>query len=40
MSAQSRGAVGRAIAGIRDRIRVRTGRLPQITRWLETRRGA
>ncbi len=40
MSAQSRGAVDRAIAGIRDRIRVRTERLPQITRWLEARRRA
>jgi aminopeptidase N len=40
MSAQSRGAVDRAIASIRDRIRVRRERLPQISRWLEAWRGA
>ena len=39
MTAQSRGAVDRAIASIRDRVRVRTERLPDITRWLEARRG-
>jgi aminopeptidase N len=37
MTAQSRGAVDRAIASIRDRVRVRTERLPDITRWLEAR---
>ena len=35
MNAQSRGAVDRSIASIRDRIRVRRDRLPQISRWLE-----
>ncbi len=35
MTAQSRGAVDRSIASIRDRIRVRRDRLPQISRWLE-----
>jgi aminopeptidase N len=39
MTAQSRGAVDQAIASIRDRVRVRTDRLPDITRWLEARRG-
>jgi len=38
MTTQSRGAVDRAIAAIRDRVRVRTRRLPDITRWLEARR--
>jgi len=40
MTQQSRGAVDRAIASITDRLRVRRERLPQITRWLEARRGA
>jgi hypothetical protein len=31
--------VDRAIASIRDRVRVRAERLPDITRWLEARRG-
>ena len=35
LTAQSRGEVDRAIAGISDRLRVRRERLPQITRWLE-----
>jgi aminopeptidase N len=35
MTPQSRGSVDRAIAAIRDRIRVRQERLPDITRWLE-----
>jgi aminopeptidase N len=39
MTPQSRGAVDQAIASIRDRVRVRTDRLPDITRWLEARRG-
>jgi len=39
MTPQSRGAVDRAIASIRDRVRVRAERLPDITRWLEARRG-
>ena len=39
MNAQSRGSVDRAIASIRDRVRVRTERLPDITRWFEARRG-
>jgi aminopeptidase N len=39
MTAQSRAPVDRAISGIRDRIRVRTERLPDISRWLEARRG-
>jgi aminopeptidase N len=40
LTPQSRGEVDRAIAGIRDRLRVRRERLPQITRWLEAWRGA
>jgi aminopeptidase N len=40
MNAGSRGAVDRAIASIRDRLRVRRERLPQITRWLEAWRPA
>src|SRR5207237_434814 len=40
LTPQSRGEVDRAIAGINDRLRVRRERLPQITRWLEARRGA
>ena len=40
LTPQSRGSVDRAISGIRDRIRVRRERLPQITRWLEAWRGA
>ena len=39
MTPQSRAPVDRAIAAIRDRIRVRTERLPEITRWLEARGG-
>jgi aminopeptidase N len=35
LTPQSRGRVDVAIASIRDRIRVRTTRLPDITRWLE-----
>jgi len=35
MTAQSRAPADRAIASIRDRIRVREQRLPDITRWLE-----
>jgi aminopeptidase N len=37
LTPQSRGRVDAAIAAIRDRIRVRTARLPDITRWLEAR---
>ncbi|MEA3066440.1 MAG: hypothetical protein QOJ27_2901 [Sphingomonadales bacterium] len=37
LNAQSRGRVDVAIASIRDRIRVRTTRLPDITRWLEAK---
>jgi aminopeptidase N len=39
MTPQSRGRVDVAIASIRDRIRVRTTRLPDITRWLEAKAG-
>jgi aminopeptidase N len=39
MTAQSRAPADRAIASIRDRLRVRTERLPDITRWLEARGG-
>lgn len=35
LTPQSRGRVDVAIASIRDRVRVRTARLPDITRWLE-----
>jgi len=35
MTPQSRGSVDRAIASIRDRLRVRSERLPDISRWLE-----
>jgi aminopeptidase N len=35
LTAQSRGRVDVAIASIRDRVRVRTTRLPDVTRWLE-----
>ena len=38
MTPQSRGRVDVAIASIKDRIRVRTTRLPDITRWLEAKR--
>jgi len=38
LTPQSRGSVDRAIAAIRDRIRVRQERLPDITRWLEAHR--
>ncbi|HEX8308464.1 MAG TPA: M1 family metallopeptidase [Allosphingosinicella sp.] len=37
MTPKSRGRVDVAIASIRDRVRVRTTRLPDITRWLEAR---
>ena len=37
MTAQSRGRVDVAIASIRDRVRVRTTRLPDITKWLEAK---
>jgi aminopeptidase N len=37
MTPQSRGRVDVAIASIRDRIRVRSTRLPDITRWLEAK---
>jgi len=37
LTPQSRGSVDRAIASIRDRIRVRTERRPDITRWLDAR---
>ena len=39
MTAQSRAPADRAIASIQDRLRVRRDRLPDITRWLEARRG-
>jgi len=39
MTAQSRAPADRAIASVRDRIRVRQQQLPQISRWLEARRG-
>jgi aminopeptidase N len=39
MTPQSRGAADRAIASIQDRVRVRRERLPDITRWLETKAG-
>ncbi|HEX6375280.1 MAG TPA: M1 family metallopeptidase [Allosphingosinicella sp.] len=39
LNAQSRGRVDVAIASIRDRVRVRTTRLPDITRWLEKKAG-
>ena len=39
MTPQSRAPADRAIASIRDRIRVREQRLPDITRWLESRPG-
>jgi hypothetical protein len=35
LNPQSRGRVDVAIASIRDRIRVRAARLPDISRWLE-----
>lgn len=37
MTPQSRGRVDVAIASIRDRVRVRATRLPDITRWLEAK---
>ncbi|MEO7178200.1 MAG: M1 family metallopeptidase [Allosphingosinicella sp.] len=37
MTPQSRGRVDVAIASIRDRVRVRTTRLPDITKWLEAK---
>lgn len=37
LTPQSRGRVDVAIASIRDRVRVRTTRLPDITRWLENK---
>ncbi|HEX8623321.1 MAG TPA: M1 family metallopeptidase [Allosphingosinicella sp.] len=39
LSPQSRGRVDVAIASIRDRVRVRSTRLPDITRWLERKAG-
>ena len=39
MTPQSRAPADRAIASIRDRVRVREQRLPDITRWLETKAG-
>jgi aminopeptidase N len=39
MTPQSRAPADRAIASIRDRLRVREQRLPDITRWLEARPG-
>lgn len=39
MNPQSRGRVDVAIASIRDRVRVRTTRLPDITKWLEAKAG-
>ncbi|HEX8514344.1 MAG TPA: M1 family metallopeptidase, partial [Allosphingosinicella sp.] len=39
MTPQSRGRVDVAIASIRDRIRVRTTRLPDITKWIEAKAG-
>jgi aminopeptidase N len=39
LTPQSRASVDRAISSIRDRIRVRRERLPQITRWLAAWRG-
>jgi hypothetical protein len=39
MTPESRAPADRAIASIRDRLRVRLERLPDITRWLEARRG-
>ena len=39
MTPQSRAPADRAIASIRDRVRVREQRLPEISRWLEARRG-
>ncbi|HEV7659638.1 MAG TPA: M1 family metallopeptidase [Allosphingosinicella sp.] len=39
LTPQSRAPADRAIASIRDRLRVREQRLPDITRWLEARRG-
>ena len=38
MTPQSRAPADRAIASIRDRLRVRTEQLPHISRWLEARR--
>jgi hypothetical protein len=39
MTKESRRPADTAIAAIRDRVRVRTTRLPDITRWLEARGG-
>jgi len=39
MTPQSRAPADRAIAAIRDRVRVREQRRPEISRWLEARRG-
>ncbi|HYD36475.1 MAG TPA: M1 family metallopeptidase [Allosphingosinicella sp.] len=39
LTPRSRGRVDVAIASIRDRVRVRTTRLPDITRWLERKAG-
>ena len=39
LTPQSRAPADRAIASIRDRVRVRQEQLPEISRWLEARRG-
>ena len=39
LTPESRRPADRAIASIQDRVRVRQQRLPEITRWLERRRG-
>ena len=39
LTPESRRPADRAIAAIQDRVRVRRERLPEITRWLEARRG-
>jgi aminopeptidase N len=39
LTPQSRGRVDVAVASIRDRVRVRTTRLPDITRWLDAKAG-
>ena len=39
LTPQSRAPADRAIASIRDRVRVREERLPDITRWLQTKEG-
>jgi aminopeptidase N len=39
LTPQSRGRVDAAIASIRDRVRVRATRLPDITKWLAKKAG-